>query len=74
MAVNESVLALAKVVERLLVLGKSSGALLRECFTSLIEASVQLNEVRKEQEEDGEEETEDDEDDDEIEEEDDDEV
>ncbi|BFG14847.1 hypothetical protein CerSpe_011210 [Prunus speciosa] len=67
------VLALAKVVERLLVLGKSSGALLWECFTSLMEASVRLNEVRKEQEEDGEEETEDDEDDDEIEEEDDDE-
>ncbi|BBG94282.1 ARM repeat superfamily protein [Prunus dulcis] len=67
------VLALAKVVERLLVLGKSSGALLRECFTSLMEASVRLNEVRKEQEEDGEEETEDDDDDDEIEEEDDDE-
>ncbi|XP_050125885.1 uncharacterized protein LOC126603168 [Malus sylvestris] len=54
------VLALAKVVERVVVVGKSSGALLRECFTSLMEASIRWKEPREEEEAGGEEETEDD--------------
>ncbi|XP_050374323.1 uncharacterized protein LOC126791868 isoform X2 [Argentina anserina] len=43
--------ALAKVVERLLILGKS-GALLRDCFTSLMEASARFNEVEENDDED----------------------
>ncbi|CAN6548395.1 unnamed protein product [Malus baccata var. baccata] len=54
------VLALAKVVERVVVVGKSSGALLRECFTSLMEASIRWKELQEEEEAGGEEETEDD--------------
>ncbi|XP_030924098.1 importin beta-like SAD2 homolog isoform X1 [Quercus lobata] len=46
------VMALAQVVERLLGLGKPSGVLLHDCFTSLLEASVRLKEVQEEKEED----------------------
>lgn len=53
-------LALAKVVERVVVVGKSSSALLRECFTSLMEASIRWKELQEEEEAGGEEETEDD--------------
>jgi len=45
-------MALAQVVERLLGLGKPSGVLLHDCFTSLLEASVRLKEVQEEKEED----------------------
>ncbi|XP_061992320.1 importin beta-like SAD2 isoform X2 [Rosa rugosa] len=58
--------ALAKVVERLLILGKS-GALLRECFTSLMEASARFNEVEEDNDEDAEEDMDDEDDDGEIE-------
>ncbi|KAL6190783.1 hypothetical protein ACLB2K_037177 [Fragaria x ananassa] len=44
-------MALAKVVERLLILGKP-GSLLRECFTSLMEASARFNEVEEDNDED----------------------
>lgn len=44
-------MALAKVVERLLILGKP-GSLLRECFTSLMEASTRFNEVEEDNDED----------------------
>ncbi|KAK9288574.1 hypothetical protein L1049_017033 [Liquidambar formosana] len=58
-------MALAKVVERLLGPGNRDGGLLRDCFTSLMEASIRLKEVQDEKEEDEEaEENEDDEDDD----------
>ncbi|GAV71639.1 hypothetical protein CFOL_v3_15129 [Cephalotus follicularis] len=46
-----TVMTLAKVVERLLGLGNPSG-LLRECFTSLMEASVRLKDLQVEKEED----------------------
>jgi hypothetical protein len=61
-------MALALVVERLLGLGKSSGGLLHDCFTSLLEASVRLKEVQEEKEgdeDDGEAENDDNDDDDE---------
>lgn len=60
------VTVLAQVVERLLGLGKPNGGLLRDCFTSLLEASVRLKEMQKEKEEedDGEAENDDDDDDD----------
>jgi hypothetical protein len=60
-------MALALVVERLLGLGKSSGGLLHDCFTSLLEASVRLKEVQEEKEgdeDDGEAENDDNDDDD----------
>lgn len=52
-------MALAKVIERLLGQGNQDSDLLRDCFTSLMEASMQLKEL---QEEDDNEEAEDDED------------
>ncbi|XP_024197726.1 importin beta-like SAD2 homolog isoform X2 [Rosa chinensis] len=58
--------ALAKVVERLLILGKS-GALLRECFTSLMETSARFNEVEEDNDEDAEEDMDEEDDDGEIE-------
>lgn len=61
------------MVERLLILGKS-GALLRECFTSLMEASAQFNEVEEDNDEDAEEDMDDEDDDGEIEDDDEDEV
>lgn len=54
-----TVMALAKVIERLLGQGNQASDLLRDCFTSLMEASMQLKEL---QEEDDNEEAEDDED------------
>lgn len=54
-----TVMALAKVIERLLGQGNQDSDLLRDCFTSLMEASMQLKEL---QEEDDNEEAEDDED------------
>lgn len=55
------------MVERLLIRGKSSGALLPECFTSLMEASARFNEVEEESDEDGEEDIDDEDDDGDIE-------
>lgn len=52
-------MALAKVIERLLGQGNQDNDLLQDCFTSLMEASMQLKEL---QEEGDDEEAEDDED------------
>uniref|UniRef100_A0A5B7BY10 Importin N-terminal domain-containing protein n=1 Tax=Davidia involucrata TaxID=16924 RepID=A0A5B7BY10_DAVIN len=69
-----TVITLAKVVERLLMLGNLHSGLLRDCFVSLMEASVRLKEVQEEEEEEdeenededvGDEDSEDDDDDDE---------
>lgn len=60
-------MALAQVVEEL-GLRKPSSGVLRDCFTSLLEASARLKEVQEENEEaeqDDEEEDDDDDDDDE---------
>lgn len=45
-----SVITLAKVIERLLEQGNSGGGLLRDCFSSLMEASIQLKEAQEEME------------------------
>ncbi|KAA8527975.1 hypothetical protein F0562_035156 [Nyssa sinensis] len=58
-----TVIALAKVVERLLELGNLHNGLLRDCFVSLMEASVRLKEVQEEEEEEDEENEDDDVDD-----------
>ncbi|CAK9174135.1 unnamed protein product [Ilex paraguariensis] len=58
-----TVLALAKVVERLLRVGKQGSGLLQDCFASLLEASVRLKQVQEEEEE-GDEENEDEDEDD----------
>ncbi|XP_021594154.1 importin beta-like SAD2 isoform X3 [Manihot esculenta] len=44
------VITLAKVIERLLEQGNSGGGLLRDCFSSLMEASIQLKEAQEEME------------------------
>lgn len=64
-----SVMTLIKMIERLLGVGNPNSGLLRDCFTSLIETSVQLKELDEEMEdEQNDEESEDDDDeDDEIE-------
>ncbi|XVF28138.1 hypothetical protein REPUB_Repub15cG0003400 [Reevesia pubescens] len=55
------VMTLVKMIERLLGVGNPSGGLLRDCFTSLIETSIQLKELDEEMEDDqNEEESEDD--------------
>ncbi|XP_057959016.1 importin beta-like SAD2 homolog [Malania oleifera] len=59
-----TVMALAKVVERLSELGNPGGRLIQDCFTSLMETCMRLKEVQKEEEEDYGEEAEDDDDDD----------
>ncbi|KAL5537366.1 hypothetical protein UlMin_045412 [Ulmus minor] len=46
------VMLLSKVVERLLEVGKPRGALLQECFTSLMEAAVRLKEIQEKDDED----------------------
>ncbi|XP_059632005.1 importin beta-like SAD2 homolog [Cornus florida] len=51
-----TVMALVKVVERLLKLGNLGSGLLQECFTSLMEASVRLKEVQGEENEEDEDE------------------
>lgn len=63
------VMTLIKMIERLLGVGNPNSGLLRDCFTSLIETSVQLKELDEEMEdEQNDEESEDDDDeDDEIE-------
>lgn len=45
-------MALTQVVERMLGLGKPSGGLVRDCFTSLLEASVRLRQMQEGKEED----------------------
>ncbi|KAL2534883.1 ARM repeat superfamily protein [Abeliophyllum distichum] len=60
-------MTLAKVIERLLTEGKQSSTLLRDCFTSLIEASIRVKEMQAEEEdedEDGDEDEDEDEDED----------
>lgn len=62
-----SVMTLAKMIERLLVVGNPSDGLLRDCFNSLIETSVQLKGLDEEMEDeqnDGESEDDDNDDDD----------
>ncbi|XP_022760760.1 importin beta-like SAD2 isoform X4 [Durio zibethinus] len=44
------VMTLVKMIERLLGVGIPSGGLLRDCFTSLIETSIQLKELDEEME------------------------
>ncbi|KAL4273520.1 hypothetical protein GQ457_13G023310 [Hibiscus cannabinus] len=66
-----AVMTLIKMIERLLGVGNPSGDLLRDCFTSLIETSIQLKELDEEMEE---EENGEESEDDNIEEEDDDEI
>lgn len=41
-------MALAKIIERHLELGKPCGGFLEECFSSLMEASVRLKEIQEE--------------------------
>ncbi|GKV06838.1 hypothetical protein SLEP1_g18666 [Rubroshorea leprosula] len=55
------VMTLVKVVERLLEIGNSSGVLLHDCFSSLIETSIQLKEFHEEVEDEENDEAEDDE-------------
>lgn len=54
-------MALAKVLERLLEVGITSGGLLRDCFISLMDASIRLKEVQENMEDDEDGEDEDDE-------------
>lgn len=57
----------AKVLERIIELGKPRDDFLWKCFGSLMEASIQLKEVREEKEEESDENEEEEEDDDETE-------
>ena len=60
-------MTLVKMIERLLGVGNPSSGLLRDCFTSLIETSIQLKELDEEMEdEQNDEESEDDDDEEEI--------
>ncbi|XP_038874632.1 importin beta-like SAD2 homolog isoform X2 [Benincasa hispida] len=58
------VMTLAKVVERIMELGKPRDDFLWKCFGSLMEASIQLKEAREENEEESDENEEDDDNDD----------
>lgn len=53
----------AKVLERIIELGKPRDNFLWKCFGSLMEASIQLKEVREEKEEESDESEEEEEDD-----------